>query len=54
MCVCVYIHIHIYIYIWTLKDNNTNFTINWSILPTAPAYSIKSKRATCASQKNFI
>ena len=26
-------------HIWTLKDNNTNFTINWSILATAPAYS---------------
>ena len=24
-------------HIWTLKDNNTNFTINWSILATAPA-----------------
>ena len=31
-------------HIWTLKDNNTNFTINWSILATAPAYSNKSKR----------
>ena len=29
-------------YIWTLKDSNTNFTINWSILATAPAYSNKS------------
>ena len=24
-------------HIWTLKDNNTNFTINWSILATTPA-----------------
>ena len=31
-------------HIWTLKDNNTNFTINWSISATAPAYSHKSKR----------
>ena len=32
-------------HIWTLKDNKTNFTINWSIsLASAPAYSNKSKR----------
>ena len=31
-------------HIWTLKDSNTNFTINWSILATAPAYSNKTKR----------
>ena len=30
-------------HIWTLKDNNTNFTINWSILAIAPAYSNKNK-----------
>ena len=24
-------------HIWTLKDSNINFTINWSILATAPA-----------------
>ena len=29
-------------YIWSLKDNNTNFSINWSILATTPAYSNKS------------
>ena len=31
-------------HIWTLKDNNTNFTINWSILATSPAYSNKRRR----------
>ena len=30
-------------HIWTLKDNNTNFTINWSILATTPAYSKKKQ-----------
>ena len=28
--------------IWKLKDNNSNFTINWSILATTPAFSNKS------------
>ena len=31
-------------HIWTLKDNNTNFTTNWSILATTQAYNNKSKR----------
>ena len=31
-------------HIWTLKDNNTNFAINWIILAIAPVYSNKSKR----------
>ena len=30
-------------HIWTLKDNKTNFTINWSILATAPVYSNKNQ-----------
>ena len=41
-------------HIWTLKDNNTNFTINWSILATAPAYSNKSKRChSCLTEKLY-
>ena len=31
-------------HIWTLKDSNTNYKIDWSILATAPAYSNKRKR----------
>ena len=39
-------------HIWSLKDSNTNFTINWSILATSPAYSNKSKRChLCLSIK---
>ena len=39
-------------HIWTLKDNNTNFTIKWSIFATAPAYSNKGKRChLCLSEK---
>ena len=42
-------------HIWTLKDNNTNFTINWSILATAPAYSNKSKRCQlCLTEKFYL
>ena len=42
-------------HIWTLKDNNTNFTINWSILATAPAYSYKSKRChLCLTEKLYL
>ena len=42
-------------HIWTLKDNNTNFTINWSILATAPAYSNKSKRChLCLTEKLYL
>ena len=43
-------------HIWTLKDNNTNFTINWSILATAPAYSNKSKRchSVCLTEKLYL
>ena len=40
--------------IWTLKDNNTNFAINWSILATAPAYSNKSKRHLCLTEKLYL
>ena len=41
-------------HIWTLKDNNTNFTINWSILAFAPAYSNKSKRChLCLTEKQL-
>ena len=39
-------------HIWTLKDNNTNFTINWSILATAPAYRNRSQRChLCLTEK---
>ena len=42
-------------HIWTLKDNNTNFTIKWSILATAPAYSNKSKRChLCLTEKLYL
>ena len=42
-------------YIWSLKDNNTNFSINWSILATAPAYSNKSKRChLCLTEKLYL
>ena len=42
-------------HIWTLKDNNTNFTINWSILATAPACSNKSKRChLCLTEKLYL
>ena len=42
-------------HIWTLKDNNTNFAINWSILATAPAYSNKSKRChLCLTEKLYL
>ena len=42
-------------HIWTLKDNNTNFTINWSILTTAPAYSNKSKPCyLCLTEKLYL
>ena len=42
-------------HIWKLKDSNTNFTINWSILATAPAYSNKSKRChLCLTEKLYI
>ena len=42
-------------HIWTLKDNNTNFTINWSILATSPAYSNKSKRChLCLTEKLYL
>ena len=42
-------------HIWTLKDNNTNFTINWSILVTAPAYSNKSKPCyLCLTEKLYL
>ena len=42
-------------HIWTLKDNNTNFAINWSILATAPAYSNISKRChLCLTEKLYL
>ena len=42
-------------HIWILKDNNTKFTINWSILATAPAYSNKSKRChLCLTEKLYL
>ena len=37
------------------KDNNTDFTINWSILATAPAYSNKRKRChLCLTEKRYL
>ena len=42
-------------HIWTLKDSNTNFTFNWSILDTAPVYSNKSKRChLCLTEKHYF
>ena len=42
-------------HIWSLKDNYTVFTINWSILATAPAYSNKSKRChLCLTEKLYL
>ena len=42
-------------HIWSLKDNNTDFTINWSILATALAYSNKSKRChLCLTEKLYL
>ena len=42
-------------HIWTLKVSNTNFTINWSILATAPAYSNKTKRChLCLTEKLYL
>ena len=42
-------------HIWTLKDSNTNSTVNWSILATTPAYSNKSKRChTCLTEKLYL
>ena len=41
--------------IWTLEDSNTNFTTNWSILATAPAYSNKTKRChLCPTEKLYL
>lgn len=42
-------------HIWTLKDNNTNSTINWSILVTALDYSNKSKGChLCLTDKLYL
>ena len=42
-------------HIWTLKDSNTNSTVNWSILATTPAYSNKSKRCHfCLTEKLYL
>ena len=42
-------------HIWTLKDSNTNSTVNWSILATTPAYSNKSKRChSCLTEKLYL
>ena len=42
-------------HIWTLKESKTNFTINWSILATASAYSNKSKRChLCLTEKIYL
>ena len=42
-------------HIWTLKDSNTNFTINWSILATAVAYSNISKRChSCLTEILYL
>ena len=39
----------------TLKDKNTDFTINWSILATAPACSNKSKQChLCLTEKLYL
>ena len=42
-------------HIWTLKDSNTNYKIDWSILATAPAYSNKRKRCyLCLTEKLYL
>ena len=42
-------------HIWTFKDNNANFTINWSILASAPAYSNKSRWChLCLTEKLYL
>lgn len=42
-------------YIWTLKDKKIDYTISWTILATAAAYSNKTKRCNlCLSEKLHI
>jgi hypothetical protein len=42
-------------HIWTLKESNTKFEIQWSILSKASAYSNTSKRCNlCTCEKYFI
>ena len=42
-------------YIWTLKENNINFNLNWTVLKRAKAYSNISKRCNlCLWEKYFI
>ena len=42
-------------HIWTLKDSNTNYKIDWSILAAAPAYSNKRKRChLCLTEKLYL
>ena len=42
-------------YIWSLKDQNKDFDIKWSILKTSPGHSIKSKSCNlCLLEKLVI
>ena len=42
-------------YIWSLKDNNTNYEIKWSIYKKTPGYSNISKRCgLCTAEKVAI
>ena len=42
-------------HVWTLKDNNTDFTIKWKILSHAKPYSNINKRCNlCTMEKFFI
>ena len=42
-------------HVWTLKDNNMNFTIKWTILSQAKSYSNISKRCNlCIAEKYYI
>lgn len=42
-------------YIWSLKNENTPFTTNWSILSLAPSYSKKTRSCQlCLSEKTLI
>ena len=42
-------------FIWTLKDRNIDYTLTWSIIARAKAYSSRSKFCNlCITEKFFI
>ena len=42
-------------YIWSLRNDGTDYQVNWEILMRAPAYSNKSKRCDlCVTEKLLI